>query len=84
MSHARFVSVLKSARLRENDRLWFARWLDAYGKSCGVGPNDPVPVDRRAFNANTVQVFWIECFKAAIVILNEPQRLKTSSNNVRH
>ncbi len=46
MSRARFVSVLKSARLRENDRVWFARWLDAYGKSCGVGPNEPVPVDR--------------------------------------
>jgi len=46
MSSAKFASVLKSAKLRQNDRIWFARWVDAYRKSCGVGPNDRIPVQR--------------------------------------
>jgi len=46
MSSAKFASILKSAKLRENDRIWFARWVDAYRKSCHVGPNDPFPVQR--------------------------------------
>jgi len=25
---------------------WFARWVDAYRKSCGVGTNDRIPVQR--------------------------------------
>ena len=46
MSSAKFTSVLKSAKLRENDRIWFGRWVDGYRKSCGVGPNARVPVQR--------------------------------------
>jgi len=46
MSIAKFGPVLKSAKLRENDRIWFARWVEAYRRSCGVGRNDPIPVQR--------------------------------------
>ena len=46
MSSAKFASVLKSAKLRQNDRIWFARWVDAYRKWCGVGPNGAIPVER--------------------------------------
>jgi hypothetical protein len=46
MSYQTFLSVLKSARLHRDDRTWFARWLDAYRKSCGVGANERVPVER--------------------------------------
>jgi len=48
MSSAKFASLLKSAKLRKNDRIWFARWVDAYRESCGVGPNDRIPVERDA------------------------------------
>ena len=50
MSSAKFTSVLKSAKLRQNDRIWLGRWMDGwmdgYRKSCGVGPNARVPVQR--------------------------------------
>ena len=46
MSGAKLTLRLKSASLRENDRLWFGRWVGAYRKSCGVGPHDMIPVER--------------------------------------
>jgi len=48
MSIAKFASLLKSAKLRKNNRIWFARWVDAYRRSCRVGPNDPIPVQRES------------------------------------
>lgn len=46
MSFVRMKAVLKSARLHPDDRIWFARWVDAYRKSCGIPANVPIPVDR--------------------------------------
>ena len=46
MASVKFSTVLKSAKLHANDRTWFARWLDAYRKSCGVKPNEAIPVGR--------------------------------------
>ena len=46
MSSAKFASVLKSSKLRENDRIWFGRWVGVYRKRGGFGPNDRIPVDR--------------------------------------
>ena len=48
MSIAKFASLLESAKLRKNNRIWFARWVDAYRRSCRVGPNDPIPVQRES------------------------------------
>ncbi len=46
MSSARFAAVLKSAKVRPTDRIWFARWVDAYRRFRGVGPNNSILVDR--------------------------------------
>jgi len=46
MSYRKLSSILKLAKLRPNDRMWFGRWVDGYRRFCGAGPNDLLDVGR--------------------------------------
>ena len=46
MSYKTLTSILRTAKLRSNDRIWFAKWLDGYRRFYGVGPNDSIPISR--------------------------------------
>lgn len=46
MSYKKLTSVLKSAKLRHNDQVWFGRWVEGYRRFCRVGPNDSIPIRR--------------------------------------
>ncbi|MFO7906816.1 MAG: site-specific integrase, partial [Pirellulaceae bacterium] len=48
MSYQKLTSMLKSAKPRPNDRLWFGRWVDGYRRFCRVGPNDSIPINRES------------------------------------
>lgn len=48
MSYQKLASRLKAAKLRPNDRIWFARWVDGYRRFCRVGLNDSIPVSRES------------------------------------
>ncbi len=47
MSIEKLGKVLRSARLKKNDRAWFERWIGWYGKYCGAGFDERIPVDRK-------------------------------------
>jgi len=46
MSHEKLVSILKSAKLRSADRIWFGRWVDEYRRFCAVGPRESILISR--------------------------------------